>query len=129
MSRNPYEPPQTAHSLRAYAQIGGFRGRLPIWFVGVAGAFVAVMFTLVAIPVDFLKLPGKELATDDLGPAHLICWFFILGDNAHSDEHAVRVGLAPGILFNSTFGFVFGAILSVVDVAGCALLRKLRNRY
>lgn len=85
--------------------------------------------TFTAIPVYFLQLPGKEIAATILAPAHMICWFFILGDNARSDEHALRVGLAPGILFNFALGFVLGAYLSAVDVAGRALMRKLRNRY
>lgn len=128
MSLNPYEPTQSASQLMAHTRLGGFRRRHPIWFGGVVGAFIAVIFTLVAIPVYFLELPGKEIATDVLSPAYLICWLFILHDNAHSDEHAVLFGLAPGIPFNCAVGFVFGAFLSVVDVAGRSLLRKLRNR-
>lgn len=129
MSLNPYEPTQSASQLMAHTRLGGFRRRHPIWFGGVAGAFVAVIFTLVAIPVYFLKLPGKEVAAAILSPAFMFCWCFILGDNARSAEHAVRVGLAPGILFNFTLGFVLGICLSTLDVARRALMQKLRNRF
>jgi hypothetical protein len=128
MSRNPYEPIESASDSRGYTRIDSFRRRHPIWFGGVLGIIVAGTLTIVAVPVYFLRLPGKEIATTVLGPAHLICWFFILGDNAHSDEHAVRVGLVPGILVNCAVGFVFGVVLATVNGAVRALWWKMRSK-
>ena len=127
MSRNPYEPTQNASRLEGYPRINGFRRRHPIWFGGVLGIFVAGIVTLVAVPIYFLRLPGEIIAANILGPAHLICWFFILGDNAHSDEHAVSVGLVPGILFNCAVGFVFGVVIATVNSALRALWRNMRK--